>query len=32
VGNAAQKVETRIACAVINHMTSLGMPVCRKVA
>jgi hypothetical protein len=28
----AQKVEVRIACAVINLMTSLGMPVSPKVA
>jgi hypothetical protein len=28
----AQKVETRIACTVINRMTSLGMPVSRRVA
>jgi hypothetical protein len=28
----AQKVEVRIACAVINRMTSLGMPVSPKVA
>jgi transposase len=28
----AQKVEARIACTVINRMTSLGMPVSRKVA
>ncbi len=28
----AQKVEARIGCAVINRMTSLGMPVSRKVA
>ena len=26
-----QKGEARIACAVINRMTSLGMPVSRKV-
>ncbi len=25
----AQKVEARIACAVLNRMTSLGMPVSR---
>ena len=29
---SAQKVEARIACKVINRMTSLGMPVSRKVA
>ena len=29
---SAQKVEARIACKVINCMTSLGMPVSRKVA
>ena len=29
---SAQKVEVRIACKVINRMTSLGMPVSRKVA
>jgi transposase len=29
---SAQKVEARIACTVINRMTSLGMPVSRKVA
>jgi|tagenome__1003787_1003787.scaffolds.fasta_scaffold19431182_1 putative transcriptional regulator len=29
---SAQKVEARIACTVINIMTSLGMPVSRKVA
>jgi hypothetical protein len=29
---SAQKVETWIACAVINRMTSLGMPVSQKVA
>jgi hypothetical protein len=29
---SAQKIEARIACAVINRMTSLGMPVSRKVA
>jgi hypothetical protein len=29
---SAQKVEARIACAVINRMTRLGMPVARKVA
>ena len=29
---SAQKVEARIACRVINRMTSLGMPVSRKVA
>ncbi len=29
---SAQKVEARIACVVINHMTSLGMPISRKVA
>ncbi len=29
---SAQKVEARIACAVINRMTNLGMPVSRKVA
>ena len=29
---SAQKVEARIACAVINRMTSLGMPISRKVA
>ena len=29
---SAQKVEARIACQVINRMTSLGMPVSRKVA
>jgi hypothetical protein len=29
---AAQKVEARFACKVINRMTSLGMPVSRKVA
>jgi hypothetical protein len=28
----AQKVEARIACKVINRMTSLGMPLSRKVA
>ncbi|MGR0188934.1 IS5 family transposase [Azospirillum aestuarii] len=28
----AQKVEARIACAVLNRMTSLGMPVSRKLA
>ena len=28
----AQKVEVRIACAVLNRMTSLGMPVSRKLA
>jgi transposase len=27
-----QKVEARIACKVINRMTSLGMPISRKVA
>ena len=29
---SAQKVEVRIACKVINRMTSLGMPLSRKVA
>jgi hypothetical protein len=29
---SAQMVEARIACAVINRMTSLGMPVSQKVA
>jgi hypothetical protein len=29
---SAQKVEARIACTVINRMTSLGMPVSQKVA
>jgi transposase len=29
---SAQKVEARIACKVINRMTSLGMPVSRRVA
>ncbi|MCW2239282.1 IS5 family transposase [Azospirillum canadense] len=29
---SAQKVEARIACAVINRMTSLGMPASRKLA
>jgi transposase len=29
---SAQKVEARIACTVINRMTSLGMPISRKVA
>jgi transposase len=29
---SAQKVEARIACKVINRMTSLGMPVSQKVA
>ena len=29
---SAQKVEARIACKVINRMTSLGMPIARKVA
>jgi hypothetical protein len=29
---SAQKVEARIACTVINRMTSLGRPVSRKVA
>lgn len=29
---SAQKVEARIACVVINRMTSLGMPVSEKVA
>jgi transposase len=29
---SAQKVEAHIACKVINRMTSLGMPVSRKVA
>jgi hypothetical protein len=29
---STQKVEARIACTVINRMTSLGMPVSRKVA
>ena len=29
---SAQKVEARIACAVINRMTSLGMPACQRVA
>ena len=29
---SAQKVEARIACTVINHMTSLGMPVSRRIA
>ena len=28
----AQKVEARIACAVINRMTKLGMPSSRRVA
>jgi hypothetical protein len=28
----AQKVEARIACKVIDRVTSLGMPVSRKVA
>ncbi len=28
---SAQKVEARIACTVINRMTSLGMPLSRKV-
>ncbi|SMF89948.1 Transposase DDE domain-containing protein [Azospirillum oryzae] len=28
----AQKIEARIACAVLNRMTSLGMPVSRKLA
>ena len=29
---SAQKVEARIACKVINRMTSLGMPISRRVA
>jgi hypothetical protein len=29
---SAQKVDASIACKVINRMTSLGMPVSRKVA
>lgn len=29
---SAQKAEARIACAVLNRMTSLGMPLSRKVA
>ena len=29
---SAQKVEARIACKVINRMTSLGMPLSRKLA
>lgn len=29
---SAQKAEARAACAVINRMTSLGMPTSRKVA
>ena len=29
---SAQKVEARMACAVINRITSLGMPVSRRVA
>jgi transposase len=29
---SAQKVEARSACVVINRMTSLGMPISRKVA
>ena len=29
---SAQKVEARTAYAVINRMTSLGMPVSRKIA
>jgi hypothetical protein len=29
---SAQKVEARFACAVINCMNSLGMPVSHKVA
>ena len=29
---SAEKVEVRIACTVINRMTSLGMPISRKVA
>jgi transposase len=29
---SAQKVEARIACTVINRMTSLGMPLSRKLA
>jgi len=28
----AQKVEARVACKVLNRMTTLGMPVSRKVA
>jgi hypothetical protein len=28
----AQKVEARVACAVLNRMTNLGKPVSRKVA
>lgn len=28
----AQKAEARVACAVINRMTGLGMPVSRKIA
>lgn len=28
----AQKVEARIACAVLNRMTSFGMPVSCKLA
>ena len=28
----AQKAEAKVACAVINRMTSLGMPTSRKVA
>ena len=29
---SAQKVEARTACTVLNRMTSLGMPLSRKVA
>ena len=29
---SAQKIEARIACKVINQMTSLGMPISRRVA
>jgi transposase len=29
---SARKVEARTACAVINRMTSLGMPISRKIA
>jgi len=28
---AAQKSEARIACAVINHRTPLGMPISQRV-
>jgi len=29
---SAQKVEVRVACAVVNRMTSLGMSASQKVA